>query len=163
MAHHLFTRARRCGSPCKLSSLQACNALAKYMWSSHSCRAVPAESAHERLWKTPHTHHCKVYQRELSPPEARGSHEDGDRHEVEAAPHGISQDLVLTQEDVSDGHHWNILFTGPGEHQSDQPTWLPIHEGWWRAQEILLGICEAKLEEVHGHEHDRHRASDGRI
>merc|ERR1719323_1670298 len=78
-------------------------------------------------------------------------------------PHRIFQDLVLIQEDVSNGHQWNLFVISPEERQSDQPTWVPIDKSWWRAQEILLSICEAELEEVDGHEREQHQTSDDQI
>ena len=52
-----------------------------------------------------------------------------------------------------------FLFTGP----SDQPARLLIDEGGQRAQEMLLSACGVKFEEVHGHEREQRRTSDGRI
>ena len=46
----------------------------------------------------------------------------------------IMQDLVLIEEDVSDGHQWNVSVISPEEPQRDQPTWVPIDNGWRRAQ-----------------------------
>ena len=90
-------------------------------------------------------------------------HEDVDRHDIETAPHRIFQHLVLIKEDVSDGHQWNSRVISPEERQGDQPTWPPIVMGWWRAQEILLSICEAELKEVNGHEREQHQPSDSQI
>ena len=61
-------------------------------------------------------------------------HEDYDRHEKGSAPHRIFQDLALTEEDVSDGHQWNVSAISPEERQSDQPTWVPVDKGWRRSQ-----------------------------
>ena len=63
-------------------------------------------------------------------------HEDDDRHDVESAPHRIFQDLVLIQNDVSDGHQWNVSVISPEEPQRDQPTWVPIDKGWRRRKNI---------------------------
>ena len=61
-------------------------------------------------------------------------HEDENRHDVESAPHRSFQDLVLFEEDVSDGRQWKVAVISPEERQSDQPTWVPIDNGWRRPQ-----------------------------
>ena len=63
-------------------------------------------------------------------------HEDDDRHVGEAASHKIIQVHALIQEDVSDGHQWNVSVISPEERQSDQPTWVPIDKGWRRRKNI---------------------------
>ena len=50
------------------------------------------------------------------------NHEDDDRHDLETTPHMMFQDLVITQEDISDGHKWNTLLIRPEERENVQPT-----------------------------------------
>ena len=91
----------------------------------------------KRFWKTPHTKHCNktAYQRGLLPPEASGSREDEHRHDGETAPHKIFKTL---------NSFGKMSPTG-----TSGPLFSLDHKNkvisWWRAQEALLNICEAKL------------------
>ena len=112
-------------------------------------RAVPADSAGERLWKTPHTNHYSSCWRVLLTPEASGSHKDDTCHDGDTGSHGMLQDLAVICEDVSDGQQRSTLLADPEERPNDQPTCPPFNEDWRKATEIL-SICEANLGELSG-------------
>ena len=39
------------------------------------------------------------------------------------------KNLVLIQENVSDGNQWNVFVISPVEPQRDELTWVPIDKG----------------------------------
>ena len=80
-------------------------------------------------------------------------HEDDDRHEKESAPHTIFQDLVLIEEDVFDGHQWNV---------SVKNVKVINQLG---CQLIRLGGGRKKYcsVSVNGREREQHQTSDGQI
>ena len=106
---------------------------------------------------------AEVNHGELLPPKTSGGHEPDERHDAEAASHGDVQVFALKQEDVSDGHHWNILSGNQGEVEVINQPGHQLMARWWSAQEAFHRICAAKLEELTGHVREHHQPSDGRI
>ena len=75
----------------------------------------------------------------------------------------VFQDLVPVHRDVSVGYQGDVYDVSPEELQSDQPTWVPIDKGWWRAQRTWLSICETEQEEVDGKDREQQQTSDGQV
>ena len=42
----------------------------------------------------------------------------------------IFQDLVLTEENDTDGDQWNVFVISSEDLERDEPTWVVIVEGW---------------------------------
>ena len=48
------------------------------------------------------------------------------------------QDLVLIEENVTDGNQWNVFVIRPEDLERDELTWVVIVEGWRRAQKYQV-------------------------
>ena len=108
---------------------------------------------------------CCLYPRSPTFHLATSRRDDGQWQIQQSSRHELSRRVVLAEVDISLAslalhpipeqikmyqHREGTEHIIPEERQSDQPTWVPI----------LLSIFEAELEEVSGHEREKHPNSD---
>mmetsp|Transcript_89857 Transcript_89857/g.279647 ORF Transcript_89857/g.279647 Transcript_89857/m.279647 type:complete len:261 (+) Transcript_89857:239-1021(+) len=101
---------------------------------------------------------------DLLPAEGRVDHEDEGGEDVEASPDGVLEDLELQRVDIADPSLGDGHVVRPEEVQSqDAPE---VDEEGRRADVVgaeLLGVAEAELEEVDGHEGHQHEARESKV
>jgi len=98
--------------------------------------------------------------RDLFPAEASVGHKDANAKDVKESPNiaRTVEELILELINVAYRHSWHASVPGPEKFQFGDAI-ATDQQRWW-TEEVLVGVTEAELEQVDGHESQKHHSRD---